>query len=394
MGISPVNTNFYVNNNIGSTFDAFKNKHKIPFQSEMSDTNLIFLYLKNQGQNNINPNFTKVYLTPSQIEDFDNYSEVDKFGNEITTIKHSMDGTSLVQQIKTKSPDGTVLEKTVKNSDNFKSAHIVISDKNNRTLMIKDKSYIKQDENNAQTIVNGEVYNISGLNGDVITVEHNNQKIQLDLNKMLVPEVKLLELNTSPDNYLIREHKITNEEKEKLFNRIKSLSGDDLFRLSKCTEHIQFLDNTKLDAHFVDAGKTLLLSGKDWENSSLITNHELGHAINHLNTPDIISNNNLFAGVRNYEKLNFQKYGNLKDTDNAFNEKFITGNPDLNWNNTDNENITDEDCLRDETFAESYNLLNTLDIIHYDDERMPSRMLSMCKYMPKTLVEVEKLSKI
>ena len=50
--------------------------------------------------------------------------------------------------------------------------------------------------------------------------------------------------------------------------------------------------------------------------------------------------------------------------------------------------------LRDETFAECYNNLNTMDIIHYGEEVLPERTMSLFKYMPRTMVEAERLSQI
>jgi len=171
-----------------------------------------------------NGNFVRI---PSGVEDYKNYSEYDKSGKEVASVKYSKEGNYIVQTIKTKSPDGTSLEKTLKNSPNFKHSNIIIKDKDGNILLDKEKSYQKFDNDKAQTIVNGETYNISGLSGNVLKVEHNGNETIIDLNKMLNPDVKLLKLMTPPEKLKIRDTKITNEEKEKLFNRIKSLGGDD-----------------------------------------------------------------------------------------------------------------------------------------------------------------------
>lgn len=336
-----------------------------------------------------------VTRTPSGIEDYENYSEVDKNGQEIASIKYSKDGDNIVQTLKTKSPDGTTLEKTLKNSANFKSSNIVIKDKDGNILLNKEKCYKKFDDDNAQTVTNGEVYNISGLKGDVINIEHNGIKTQLDLKKMLNHDVKLLKMKTNPDNFDIRDKKITNEEKEKLFNRIKSLGGDDLIRLSKSVEHIQLLDEKSIESFFVAKGDTLLLSPKDWENTHMVTEHELGHAITHsgIKTQNsLLSDSEQFKNIREYEKTNFQQYGNMTKGDKLFGSKFLFGNSELAWSDGDEEG--EESNLRDETFAECYNNLNNMDILHYDEEVMPMRTLSLFKYLPKTMVEAEKLSKI
>ena len=333
---------------------------------------------------------------PSGVEDYNNYIEVDTTGNEVANVQYSKNGDTLIQNLRTKSPDGTVLEKTLTNSPDLKTSVINITDKAGNVIFTKNKSYKKIDDNTAQTTLNGEVYNISGLKGDIITVEHNGQSINIDLNKMLKPDVKTLKSVTSPDNLPIRDNKITNEEKQKLFNRIKSLSGDDLVRLSKSVEHIQFLDDKSIESFFVESDKTLLLSPKDWENKHLVTEHELGHAITYTHSKDnktsILSDNESFKNVRAYEKENFKN--NKSDTvgDKMFGSKFMFGNSDLAWSNGDEDG--EEANLRNETFAECYNNLNNMDIIHYEDEVLPSRTLSLFKYLPKTMIEADKLSHI
>ena len=339
----------------------------------------------------------RITRTHSGVEDYDNYIETDKLGNEVASITHTKEGNTVIQELKTKSPDGTTLEKTLKNSPDFKSSNIVIKDTDGKILMSKEKTYKKLDDDKVQTTTNGEIYNISGLKSDIITVEHNGEQIRLDLNKLLNPDVKLLKMNTSPDNFQIRDTKITDEEKEKLFNRIKSLSGDDLIILSKSVEHLQLLDERSIESFFVETGKTLLLSPKDWENSHMVTEHELGHAITYFNTEkndgtNLLSDTEPFKTIRNYEKLNFAQNTDNTNGDKLFGSKFMYGNSDLAWSNGDDDN--DESNLRNETFAECYNNLNNMDIIHYEDEILPMRTLSLFKYLPKTMIEVDNLSKI
>ena len=340
---------------------------------------------------------SEITRTPSGIEGYDNYSETDINGEEVVSVKYSKEGDKIVQNLKTKSPDGTTIEKILKNSSNFKSSNIVIKDINGNTLLSKEKIYSKQNEDSAQTIVNGSVYNVSGLKGNVITVEHNGESVCIDLDKMLDSEVKLLKMRTSPNNLPIRDTKITDEEKQKLYNRIKSLGGDELFRLSKSVEHLQFLDEKSIESFFVENGKTLLLSSKDYLNSNMVTKHELGHAVNHSaygREDRSLSDYESFKMIRNYEKMNFKQNTNMTDGDKLFGSKFMFSNPDLEW--TDN-NEFDEDLeqnLRDETFAECYNNLNSMDIINYDNEVLPMRTLSLFRYLPKTMVETEILSQI
>ena len=359
--------------------------------------NVIYNYPQAEGQLYypvIQPTMAgKITRIPSGVGDYENYLEYDKFGQEVASVTYEKDGVALVQKIKTKSPDNTTLEKTLINSPNFKNSNIVIKDNNGNILLSKQKSVTKFDNDKEQTIVNGKVFNVSGMQGDVLTIEHNGTVTTLDLNKMLNSDVKLLEQRTSSENLPIRDTKITNEEKEKLFNRIKSLSGDDLFRLSQSVEHLQYLDDKSIEAFFVENGNTLLLSPKDWENSHIITSHELGHAIYNQKFRTKKLDESSFKNIRNYEKQNFEQHTNHTRGENLLGSKFLFGNPDMNW--TDAQEVADDDqYLRDETFAESYNNLNNMDILHQDDEVMPSRTLALFRYLPKTMVEVEKLSQI
>lgn len=399
MDINPTKTNTCINKNINfPSYNAVQLNLQQP-TANFSMPNIIYDYPQANGQIYYQPaqqspattnNITKI---PSGIDDYNNYIEVDKSGNEITSVKYMKDGASIIQKIKTKSPDGTMLEKTLENSPSFKKSNIIITDKNGKQLLSKEKTYQKINDNNAQTIVDGEIYNISGLQGNIITVENNGKIVQLDLNKMLNRDVKILKPKVSPNGFPIRETKITEQEKENLFNRIKSLSGDDLFRLSKSVEHIQFLDEKSHEAFFVEDGKTLLLSPKDWENSHTVTIHELGHAINHYKTKNLLSDDKSYTSIREYEKQNFKQNTNMTKGDKFFYHKFMFGNPDFYWKDT--VVSADEDKhLRDESFAECYNNLNTMDILHYDDDVLPLRTLSLFKYLPKTMVEVERMAHI
>lgn len=339
-----------------------------------------------------------VVRTPSVFEDYENYCELDSTGKEIASIKYSKDGNAIVQTIKTTSPDGTTLEKTLKNSNGYKTLNVEIKDKDGNILLSKNKSHKKIDDDRAQTIVNGDTYNVSGLSGDVLTVEHNGEIIQLDLNKMLNPDVKSVQQNISPENSPVRDTKITEEEKEKLFNRIKSLNGDDLYRLSKSVDTLQYLDEKSIESFYSDKWKTLLLSPKDWDGSHMVAKHELGHAINHSGinrgSDYLLSDSESFINIRAYEKQNFEQTPSKSAMDKFFKSKFLYQNPDFEWLDSNHDPDRVEATLRDETFAECYNNLNTMDMIHYDDEVLPMRTLSVFKYMPRTMAETERLSQI
>ena len=104
--------------------------------------NLIEQYLENSGYYNrpLLSEYNTVTRTPSEIDNYENYFETDKYGNPVASSTHSKDGDTLIQELKTKSPDGTILNKTVKNSENLKSSKIIIYDKNGEILLSKEKS--------------------------------------------------------------------------------------------------------------------------------------------------------------------------------------------------------------------------------------------------------------
>lgn len=387
--------NFTTNYNTGNINTVKKSQvisnpnNGVSFKANTASANLIEQYLNNlSGTNSINIAKNNEKITPSGVDNYNNYTEFDDFGNEIINVSYSKENNSTVQNVKIKSPSGITTERITKNSEDTKSLNLVIKDKNGNILLNREKSYKKIDNDKAQTIVNGDVYNISGLNSNVITVEHNGETVVLDLNKMLIDNVA----DEDPDSNSLPKRKITDEEKEKLFDKIKALNGDDLYRLSKSVEKIQYFSG--MDSFFNHRNKALLLQTKDIFGLD-ITNHELGHAYNHVNeNPDnkgsMLSNRKRFEEIRQQATTLYLNNKTSTANDARFYGKFLDTKYCMERGNYETIEATNRN-LQDEMFAESYNLLNTTNIINFDEGiGCPGRMLSMMKYMPEIMVEVNK----
>lgn len=384
-------TGFRANSPVSSHSIFTDNQVSNPIKPQ-EPINLIDKYLQNQGLLNI-PMLkgNNQVSSPSGIGNFNNYLETDASGKEIVSVKYSQSGNAIVQNLKTTSPDGTTLEKVTKNADGVNTMNISIKDKSGRVLLEKSKTYEKLSDDTARTTVNGEVYNISGLSGDVISVEHKGEVTTIDLRKMTDEKVEKMTVTSNAagdkedESFVERSEKITDKEREVLYSKIKSMGGDDLIRMSKCTDELAFLDTPDGNCESF-YNKRALIYSKDIK--SLVILHELGHGVNHFISDDnLLSDSTHYKNIREYEIKNFRK--NKTGNDVRFDAKF-----------TDSERLLErgyetlddaEHLLRDETFAESYAVLNQTDIMNFD-EGVGDRTLALVKYMPRTLVQVEHLS--
>ena len=384
-------TGFRANSPVSSPSIFTANQVSNPIKPQ-EQTNLIDRYLQNQGIYNSpllkgNNQVSK----PSGIGNYNNYVETDAFGKEIVSVKYSQSGNAITQNLKAISPDGTTMEKVTTNDAGVNTMNISIKDKSGKVLLEKTKTYEKLSEDTARTTVNGEVYNISGLSGDVIFVEHNGEVTTIDLRKMTDEKVEKMTVKRNEngdkeeESFEDRPEKITDKEREILYSKIKSMGGDDLIRMTKCTDELAFLDTPDGNCESF-YNKRALIYSKDIK--SLVILHELGHGVNHAISDDkLLSDSSHYKNIREYEIRNFRK--NKTGNDVRFDAKF-----------TDSERLLDrgyetlddaEHLLRDETFAESYAVLNQTDIMNFD-ESVGDRTLSLIKYLPRTLVQVEHLS--
>lgn len=355
-------------------------------------TNLIDRYLKSQGLLNI-PMLkgNNQVSTPSGIGNYNNYVETDSFGKEIVSVKYSQSGNMITQNLKTTSPDGTTLEKVTKNDAGINTMNISIKDKSGKVLLEKSKTYEKLSDDKARTTVNGEVYNISGLSGDILSVEHNGEVTTIDLRKMTDEKVEKMTVTRNAagdkedESFIDRPEKITDKEREILYSKIKSMGGDDLIRMTKCTDELAFLDTPDGNCESF-YNKRALIYSKDIK--PLVILHELGHGVNHAISDDkLLSDGNHYKNIREYEIKNYRQNKTVNEV--RFDAKFTDAERLLTRGY---ETLDDaEHLLRDETFAESYAVLNQTDIMNFD-EGVGDRTLALIKYMPRTLVQVEHLS--
>ena len=380
--------NSYLLNNINSTNTAqtrflTKDFDKKNPNEDKPSSNLIERYLQNLSNiNSVNIQQNNEKITPSYVEGYDNYIEFDNSGNKIIEVSNKKEGNFIVQNVKTKSVDNIVTERVIKNSADTRLLSLLIKDKNGNVLLTREKSYKKFNDDEAQTIVNGDVYNISGLKNNVITIEHNGKTAILDLDKMISEDVVE---GKSDNGDIIRNSKLSAEEKEKIFSKIKILDGDDLFRLSESVNKLQYF--TGMDSFFEEKNKSLQLQTKDSFGQG-ITVHELGHAYNHKN--DIRYSDDVnFAKIRTVAGARYSNRTNTTTNDKRFYGKFLDTQQCKQFYNG-NEDVANLN-LQDEIFAESYNLLNSTKLADFvDGAGCPGRMLSMMKYMPEALIEVNK----
>ena len=384
---TPLLTSFKATNPIASN-SIFEQPTK---QVKNSSNNLIEQYLTQTGLNTVP--FAKTVntiSTPSGIGNYNNRKEIDVLGREILSINYTQSGSAITQNLKTTSPDGTTVEKVTTNDNNLKKTNLVIKDKSGKILVNKEKSYEKLNDDCAKTVVNGETYNISGLSGNVISVEHNGETKTLDLLKMTDDKVEKMSITKNGENedesFENRTEKISDKERETLYSKIKSLGGDDLMRLADSVNEIAFLDTPDgcMESFY---NKRALIYSKEVGPHVIL--HELGHAVNHkISDEELLSSNSHFKNIREYEINNFKK--NKTNSDTYFYNKF-TNADNLVQRNLEPDMDSAESRLRDETFAEGYVMLNSTDILDFD-KNIQQRVLSLTKYCPKTLAQIENYS--
>lgn len=398
VNISNINNPYIISSKSTQLVSTQPNKGKVETNC-VENKNLIDNYITTQGLYN-QPllKSTKFESNPSGISNYNNYFEKDINGNVLTSVVYSQENGSIIQKVKTTSADGTTVDRTTSNNDSVKQMTILIKDKNGKVLLNKNKSTEKISDDVKKTTVNGEVYNVSGLNSDILSVEHNGEIVNIDLRKMTDEEVGKMSLEFGKNGEEIesfeeRKNPITDDERKILYSKVKHLDGDDLFRLSKQIQKLSYLDvpDGALESFYNGENRKLIYS-KDV--GGLVLSHELGHGVNHnvnTNVGDfnaLKSNNEHYQNMYNYEVNNFHKNPTVSSCEKLFDLKFT------NVENMMRTGMTREEAeqrVRDENFAESYVVLNCTDILNFD-ENIHSRALALTKNMPRTLAQVEYLS--
>lgn len=350
-------------------------------------TNLIMLYLENQARNNV----TSPYNVSSPIwthafGNCDNMKVLDASGNVVQSVEFKKDGDKLTEEIFVKCVNGSTVNKTIINDGNKKSMTLIFKNKNGEITGQENRTYEKLDDNTAISVHNGKTYKISGLSGDVITVEHNGQKKVIDLDKKIQPTLDTIE--NEPTN-----KQISQEQREFLLNSVKKLSGDIILKFDEEIDQMVMLDTDEYEGFYRnDNGvRKFKLSQKVKDDMTFV--HELGHAINRIDSKggDIDQNNwrnkvcwsdnKNFAKVREFEMNSFRKNCKNNDIIQSMN-KFIYDDFIQKGYMSYEEGQKDG---QDEEFAEMTGFINCMDV-----DWINSRVPCLLQFMPDSTQMVYK----
>ncbi len=336
-------------------------------------TNLIMRYLENQAKNNISSpyNVSNPIWTPA-FDNCENVKVLDAQGNVVQNVEFKKDGNKLTEEIFVKSINGSTVNKTIVNDGNKKSMELIFRNKKGEITGQENRTYEKLDDDRAISVHNGKTYKISGLSGDVITVEHNSQKKVIDLAKKIQPTLDTIENEPT-------QKQISQEQREFLINSIKKLSGDIIMKFDEEIDQMVMLDTDEYEGFYRnDNGvRKFKISQKVKDDMTVI--HELGHAINCINSEGngdnrvLWSNNEEFAKIREVEMNNFKNHCK-NDSIKKPMEKFIFD--DFAKKGFTTYAVAQKDA-RDEEFAEMTGFINCMDV-DWINERVPC----LLQFMP------------
>lgn len=340
---------------------------------QISPTNFLSKYINNTAeQNKINvvQNSQKPEYTPAGFGNFENMTVKDKYGNIIQEVKFTKEGEKITQTVKIKAVDGSSVEKVITQTGSRKTMTLNMTDKNGSSLINETRSYEKIDDDNALSVKNGEVYKISGLGGNVITVEHNGQKHVFDINKIIAAKTQNLD-QSETGNF------ITEEQKEFLVSRIKNHPGDIILKFAEEIDSLVFMEGDGFEGWYKGYGsypKELRNNAKRElktcaKADSMLELHELGHAVNELNDKSgkqLTDDNFAYIRIRENEMQSFFK--NCSANERKVLEKFTTGALDFG-----------RAVAADEQFAEIFGFINNMDI-----ENVSYRTTLLFRNMPQS----------
>lgn len=344
-------------------------------------TNLIMRYLENQAKNNISSpyNVSNPIWTPA-FDNCENVKVLDAQGNVVQNVEFKKDGNKLTEEIFVKSINGSTVNKTIVNDGNKKSMELIFRNKKGEITGQENRTYEKLDDDRAISVHNGKTYKISGLSGDVITVEHNSQKKVIDLAKKIQPTLDTIENEPT-------QKQISQEQREFLINSIKKLSGDIIMKFDEEIDQMVMLDTDEYEGFYRnDNGvRKFKISQKVKDDMTVI--HELGHAIDHIDSEDngnnkvLWSNNKNFAKIREVEMNNFRNHCK-NDSIKKPMEKFIFD--DFVKKGFTTYEVAQKNA-RDEEFAEMTGFINCMDV-DWINERVPC----LLQFMPDSIQIVYK----
>ena len=353
--------------------------------SSKETTNLILQYLENQARNNIySPyNISTPVWTPA-FDNCENMKVLDSSGDIVQNVEFKKDGNKLTEEIFVKCVNGSTVNKTIVNDGNKKSMTLTFKNKNGEITGQENRTYEKLDKDNAVSVHNGKTYKISGLSGDVITVEYNGQKKVIDLANKIQPTLDTIENKPT-------QKQISQEQKEFLTNSVKKLSGDLILKFDEEIDQMVMLDTDEYEGFYRnDNGvRKFKLSQKVKDDMTFV--HELGHAINCIGLNDkkgdsriLLSDNKDFAKTREIEMNNFRKRCKNDDIIKPMN-KFIYDDYIKKGYMTYEEGQKDG---QDEEFAEMTGFINCMDV-----DWINNRVTCMLQFMPESTQMVYKKNK-
>lgn len=363
------------------------NNQNAQINTSKENTNLIMQYLENQAKNNISSPYN--VSTPIWTHAFgncDNMKVLDARGNLVQNVEFKKDGDKLTEEIFVKCVNGSTVNKTIVNDGNKKSMTLIFKNKNGEITGQENRTYERLDDNTAISVHNGKTYKISGLSGDVITVEHDGQKKVIDLGKKIQPTLDTIE--NKPTN-----KQISLEQKEFLLNSVKKLSGDIILKFDEEIDQMVMLDTDEYEGFYRnDNGvRKFKLSQKVKDDMTFC--HELGHAINRIDSEgnDIDQNNwsnkvcwsdkKDFAKAREIEMNNFRNRCKNDDIIKPMN-KFIYDDFIQKGYMSYEEGQKDG---QDEEFAEMTGFINCMDV-----DWINNRVACMLQFMPESTLMVYK----
>ena len=328
-------------------------------------------------QNKPAQEYWRPQYSPAGFNNYDNMLVRDAQGNIVQEVKFSKKGNTITQTINVNSVDGSKFSKVLTQNGNKKTMDINVKDKLGNILVQENRTYERLDDDTAISTRNGVEYKISGLKGNVITVEHEGKKEVIDFNQKIFPTTEKLDQSSTGKN-------ITDEQKEFLISRIKNRPGDLILTLANEIDKFTFMDEDGYEGWYCgykdnrpeERNDAIRILKTCRAADNMLELHELGHGVNEQNNKsgNCWSDLNLiYRAVREKEINDF--HNNMSSNDyKLYMQKFTNGENMLG------SGMTKEECKlvsANEEFAETFGFYNNMDI-----ENVNFRTTSLIQYMP------------
>lgn len=311
-------------------------------------------------------------ITPSGIENLNNFIQRDTNGNVVQEVKFTQEGSKIIQTITVKCYDGSTMKKIITKDGDKKTMSVEFKDKDGNSLAQESRSYERIDNDTAISVHNGKQYKISGLSGDVLTVEVDNQKHIIDIAAKIDEEIRTFKETPSVE--------FSDELKEQLISGFKNQPGDILLAFDENIKKLAYLDIDEEDAGYVHEDKSIMTNEKVKNCTNL---HELGHGVNDIGGRNWSDDDEEYIAAREIEIQNYKKTVRWNGFD--WMDKFTTSEMDIMNGSTAQEA---KRYAADEEFAEIFGFFNNMEI-----ENLNPRTTRLIQYMPKSASIAYKASK-